>query len=113
MQLFWVKGYEGTSLTDLTKAMGISRPSLYAAFGNKEALFKKAFARYGEGPASVGRTARELPTARAAVEKLLYEAADALAHPSIRDVFLSQAASWGVRSRKASAGSCAQHAARA
>jgi AcrR family transcriptional regulator len=81
MQLFWTRGYEGTSLTDLTEAMGISRPSLYAAFGNKEELFKKAFARYGEGPASVGRIARELPTARAAVEKLLYEAADALTHP--------------------------------
>ncbi len=81
MRLFWTKGYEGTSLTDLTEAMGINRPSLYAAFGNKEELFRKAFARYGEGPAACGATARSLPTARAAVEALLYGAADTLACP--------------------------------
>ena len=46
LQVFWRKGYEGTSLPDLTKAMGINRPSLYAAFGNKEALFRKAIDRY-------------------------------------------------------------------
>ena len=40
MQLFWRKGFLGTSLSDLTEAMGINRPSLYAAFGNKEALFR-------------------------------------------------------------------------
>ncbi len=49
MRLFWQKGYEGTSLTDLTEAMGINRPSLYAAFGNKEELFRKACARYTQG----------------------------------------------------------------
>jgi AcrR family transcriptional regulator len=46
LQVFWHKGYEGTSLSDLTEAMGINRPSLYAAFGNKEALFRKALDRY-------------------------------------------------------------------
>ncbi len=51
LKLFWKKGYEGTSLPELTKAMGINRPSLYAAFGNKEALFRKAIDRYIQGPA--------------------------------------------------------------
>src|SRR5262245_31584048 len=76
LELFWRKGYEGTSLSDLTAAMGINRPSLYAAFGNKEALFCKALRRYAEGPAAFVRAALDEPTARAAVERLLYEAAD-------------------------------------
>jgi len=46
LHVFWSKGYEGASLTDLTEAMGITRPSLYAAFGNKEALFRKALAEH-------------------------------------------------------------------
>ena len=53
LNVFWRKGYEGSSLPDLTKAMRINRPSLYATFGNKEALFKKAIDRYVEGPRSV------------------------------------------------------------
>jgi AcrR family transcriptional regulator len=71
LQVFWRKGYEGASLPDLTKAMGINRPSLYAAFGNKEALFRKAIDRYIEGPASHVREALLEPTARAVVERLL------------------------------------------
>src|SRR3546814_13621985 len=42
LHIFWAKGYDGASMTDLTEAMGITKPSLYAAFGNKEALFHKA-----------------------------------------------------------------------
>jgi AcrR family transcriptional regulator len=81
MEIFWRKGYEGTSLSDLTEAMGINRPSLYAAFGNKEELFRKALARYVDGPAAFRRLALQQPTARKVVERLLYGTADALTNP--------------------------------
>ena len=55
LKVFWRKGYEGATLADLTRAMGINRPSLYAAFGNKEALFRKVLDRYAEGPAAHAR----------------------------------------------------------
>ena len=48
MTVFWRKGYEGASLADLTEAMGINPPSLYAAFGNKEELFKAVLERYDD-----------------------------------------------------------------
>src|SRR6187399_1247477 len=76
MQVFWQKGYEGTSLSDLTEAMGINRPSLYAAYGNKEELFRKALDRYGAGPASYFGAALEEPTARKVIEKLLQASVD-------------------------------------
>jgi AcrR family transcriptional regulator len=47
MRVFWRRGYQGTSLSDLTAALGINKPSLYAAFGNKEQLFARALAHYG------------------------------------------------------------------
>jgi len=50
MHVFWAKGYEGASLSDLTRAMRINRPSLYAASGNKEELFRKVLDRYMDGP---------------------------------------------------------------
>jgi AcrR family transcriptional regulator len=81
LQVFWEKGYEGTSLADLTKAMGINRPSLYAAFGNKEALFRKALDRYTSGPAAYVSEALDKPTARGVVERLLGGAADLLTNP--------------------------------
>src|SRR3954463_3624794 len=71
LAVFWRKGYEGASLPDLTEAMGINRPSLYAAFGNKEELFRRAVDRYVEGPACFLRKALAEPTARAAAERLL------------------------------------------
>ena len=71
LQVFWRQGYEGTSLSDLTKATGLNRPSLYAAFGNKEALFRKALDRYAEQAGRFLRDAVNEPTARAVVERLL------------------------------------------
>ena len=82
MTVFWTKGYEGTSLSDLTEAMGINRPSLYAAYGNKEELFRKALERYGEGPSSYERDALAQPTARAVAEGLLRGAADVQTDPA-------------------------------
>jgi len=64
MLVFWEQGYEGASLTDLTNAMGITRTSMYAAFGNKEELFRKVLKRYTEGPAAYGGWALKEPTAR-------------------------------------------------
>jgi AcrR family transcriptional regulator len=74
LEVFRQKGYEGASLTDLTEAMGINRPSLYAAFGNKEALFRKALDRYSSGPASYIQAALAAPTAREMAEKLIHGA---------------------------------------
>src|SRR5450755_2983234 len=81
LRVFWRKGYEGASLPDLTKAMGINRPSLYAAFGNKEALFRKALDRYAEGPGAYVRAALAEPTARAVAEQLLDGSIDLLTAP--------------------------------
>jgi AcrR family transcriptional regulator len=81
LHVFWRKGYEGTSLSDLTGAMGINRPSLYAAFGDKEALFRKALDRYAEGQEAYVGEALNQPTARGAVEKLLRGAASRLTNP--------------------------------
>lgn len=53
MRLFWERGYEKTSIADLTRELGISAPSLYAAFGDKAALFAEAVARYEASPESV------------------------------------------------------------
>jgi AcrR family transcriptional regulator len=71
MRVFWEQGYEGASLTDLTGAMGISRTSMYAAFGNKEELFARVLQRYTDGPASYGARALEEPTAREVAEAIL------------------------------------------
>lgn len=74
MEVFWEHGYEGASMSDLTAAMGINSPSLYAAFGGKEALFRAAVGLYGT--AEGGLTERALceePTARASIEAMLRE----------------------------------------
>lgn len=71
MRVFWQKGYEGASLTDLTRAMGINRSSMYAAFGDKEALFQKVLKRYTDGPMVWVKSAIEKPTARESIRALL------------------------------------------
>ncbi|MGR6327657.1 TetR/AcrR family transcriptional regulator [Sphingomonas sp. XXL09] len=71
LRVFWSKGYEAASLTDLTEAMGITRPSLYAAFGNKEALFHKALDLYEQEKLAYTRRALEQPSARAVAEHIL------------------------------------------
>ena len=82
LNVFWRKGYEGTTLPDLTDAMGINRPSLYAAFGNKQSLFKKVLQRYNTGPAFYVHVALSQPTARAVAEKVLKGAVENLTNPS-------------------------------
>jgi AcrR family transcriptional regulator len=71
LRVFWSKGYEGASLTDLTEAMGITRPSLYAAFGNKESLFRKALDLYEHEKLDYVGKALAKPTARGVAETML------------------------------------------
>jgi len=70
MHVFWAKGYEGASLSDLTRAMRINRPSLYAAFGNKEELFRKVLDRYVNGPLAYFGKALAVPKARDVIEQI-------------------------------------------
>ena len=82
MEVFWTKGYEGASISDLTEAMGIGSPSLYAAFGSKEALFREAIELYGrtEGPA-IWDAVENAPDARSAVAGFLTATAHSFSRP--------------------------------
>ena len=71
LRVFWTRGYDGASLSDLTEAMGITKPSLYAAFGNKESLFKKALDLYEREKLAYVGEALAAPTSRAVAERLL------------------------------------------
>jgi AcrR family transcriptional regulator len=71
LRVFWSKGYEGATLAELTAAMGVTRPSLYAAFGNKEALFRKALDLYERDKLAYVSAALTAPTARGVAERLL------------------------------------------
>jgi AcrR family transcriptional regulator len=77
-EVFWKHGYDGASLTALTGAMGINRPSLYATFGSKQQLFQRAFARYHQAKVANARAALDRPTAYASIEAFLRTSADAL-----------------------------------
>jgi AcrR family transcriptional regulator len=79
---FWSKGYEGASLTDLTAAMGVTRPTLYTYFGNKEELFVKALALYRVHYLKFFEEALARPTARLVIETLLRGSASALTNPA-------------------------------
>src|SRR5882672_11738008 len=81
MRVFWEKGYEGATLADLTDAMRINRSSMWAAFGNKEELFKKAFERYLATYQGYIREALEKPTIREVIESSLRGTVDFLATP--------------------------------
>jgi len=82
MHVFWKRGYEAASVAELTAAMGITAPSLYTAFGDKEQLFLAAIERYANGPAAGFPAAlEEEPTAYAAIRRLLLEAAEELTRP--------------------------------
>lgn len=74
--VFWRKGYEGASYTDLTQATGVERPALYSAFGNKESLFRHALARYYERYLDYIPQALELETARAVAAHILHSAVE-------------------------------------
>jgi AcrR family transcriptional regulator len=83
MHVFWAKGYEGASLSNLTRAMRINRPSLYAAFGNKEQLFRKVLDRYVDGPLAYFGKALAAPRARDVVEQIFLGAARMAGDPRL------------------------------
>lgn len=81
MELFWEHGYEGTSLSMLTSAMGITPTSLYAAFGSKDALFEEAVELYDSGDSSPTESALALAPTRDAIEAMLRRHADSYVDP--------------------------------
>ena len=94
MEVFWVQGYDNASLADLTRAMGINAPSLYATFGSKEALFKEAVELYVRTEGSgIWEQVETAPTARTAIEKVLRTTAEAFTRgPSPRGCMIVLAA---------------------
>ncbi|MFM9913944.1 MAG: TetR/AcrR family transcriptional regulator [Methylophilaceae bacterium] len=81
LKVFWTRGYEGASMAELTEALGVNRPSIYAAFGNKEELFRKALGRYMSGPVAYVGEAMQQPTAKQVVEMFLTKSAEFLTNP--------------------------------
>ena len=82
IEVFWRQGYEGTTLEDLTRAMGIQRPSLYAAFGGKEQTFRRAVERYAQVEMAYVDEALAKPTARAVAEHYVRSNVIAITDPA-------------------------------
>lgn len=78
MEVFWRKGYDAASLSDLTTAMGINPPSLYGTFGNKEELFVRVLEKYAVGPASYVLAALAAPSSREVARRRLLGAVQAM-----------------------------------
>jgi AcrR family transcriptional regulator len=97
-KLFWEKGYEGTSLAELTSAMGINPPSFYVAFKSKAALFRIALERYRKDYLGFAAKAIEEQTARAVAERLLFGYADMLASPGHPPGCLAMKSAWSADS---------------
>ncbi len=83
LNVFWRLGYEGASLSDLTEAMGINRPSLYAAFGNKESLFREVLERYAELSIPAIKAALDHPAIYTAIEQLLHINVAQITNPTV------------------------------
>lgn len=82
MRLFWERGYEATSVSELTEAMGITPPTLYTFFGDKKHLFLEAVDRYQTGPGCFGMKAlTEEPTAESSMRRLLHDAVASYSSP--------------------------------
>jgi AcrR family transcriptional regulator len=78
VEVFWRQGYEGTSITDLTTAMGVNKPSLYSVYGGKADLFRRAIAHYAEHDMAYARAALEEPTALLVAQRFLRDNVTAL-----------------------------------
>jgi AcrR family transcriptional regulator len=76
MKLFWERGFDGVSISDVTAATGVNRRSVYAEFGSKEKLFDRALRRYMAGPSAYSAEALTRPTAREVAEATVHGAAD-------------------------------------
>jgi AcrR family transcriptional regulator len=83
MRLFWSRGYEATSVSDLTAAMGITPPSLYSAFGDKKRLFLEAVDRYQAGPGRFAAAALAEPTAERAIRRLFKDTIQMFCNPTV------------------------------
>ena len=81
MEVFWRHGYDGASMAELTKAMGLNSPSIYVAFGSKRGLFDAVLDRYRERRATHRAHVAAGPTAREVAERMLFGAIDWLVHP--------------------------------
>jgi AcrR family transcriptional regulator len=91
VRVFGAKGYDATSLADLTDAMGINKPSMYATFGNKEELFRRAMERFSEAGKAHFSAVLGKGTARDGIEALLREGVAKFTNPKLSGIsFLTQ-----------------------